>query len=117
MRVGSIFISGNTLNQQLTIPPVYEWQAGLKNPMLRLLLLLNAPITIAMPMSCRVNEVNHHILFVDVHGNTPDRFVTHELLKRHLGCDVSMAEFEELEQLPGPRLYIVSTWHLFYLVF
>ncbi|KAF9077175.1 hypothetical protein BDP27DRAFT_1413620 [Rhodocollybia butyracea] len=49
----------------------------------------------------RISEVNHHISFVDAQGNTPERFVTHELLKRHLGYDVSMAEFEELEQLPG----------------
>jgi hypothetical protein len=26
--------------------------------------------------------------------------VTHELLKRHLGYNVSMAEFRELEELP-----------------
>ncbi|KAF9077114.1 hypothetical protein BDP27DRAFT_1357264 [Rhodocollybia butyracea] len=49
----------------------------------------------------RISEVNHHVSFVDAQGNTPERFVTHELLKRHLGYDVSMAEFEELEQLPA----------------
>jgi hypothetical protein len=48
----------------------------------------------------RISEVNHHVSFVDAQGNTPERFVTHELLKRHLGYDVSMAEFEELEQPP-----------------
>jgi len=48
----------------------------------------------------RISEVNHHISFVDAQGNTPERFVTHELLKRHLGYEVSMSEFEELEQPP-----------------
>jgi hypothetical protein len=48
----------------------------------------------------RISEVNHHVSFVDAQGNTPERFVTHELLKRHLGYEVSMAEFEELEQPP-----------------
>lgn len=48
----------------------------------------------------RISEVNHHVSFVDAQGNTPERFVTHELLKRHLGYDVTMREFEELEQPP-----------------
>jgi hypothetical protein len=48
----------------------------------------------------RISEANHHVSFVDAQGNTPERFVTHELLKRHLGYDVSMSEFEELEQPP-----------------
>lgn len=48
----------------------------------------------------RISDVNHHVSFVDAQGNTPERFVTHELLKRHLGYDVSMAEFRELEELP-----------------
>jgi len=48
----------------------------------------------------RISEVNHHVSFVDAQGNTPERFVTHELLKRHLGYEVTMAEFEELEQPP-----------------
>lgn len=48
----------------------------------------------------RISDVNHHISFVDAQGNTPERFVTHELLKRHLGYDVSMREFEELEVPP-----------------
>lgn len=48
----------------------------------------------------RISEVNHHVSFVDAQGNTPERFVTHELLKRHLGYEVSMSEFEELEQPP-----------------
>jgi len=49
----------------------------------------------------RISEVNHHVSFVDAQGNTPERFITHELLKRHLGYNVSMTEFEELEQLPA----------------
>ncbi|OCK73109.1 hypothetical protein K432DRAFT_438401 [Lepidopterella palustris CBS 459.81] len=48
----------------------------------------------------RISEVNHHVSFVDAQGNTPERFVTHELLKRHLGYEVSMSEFEVLEQPP-----------------
>ncbi|CAD0108005.1 unnamed protein product, partial [Aureobasidium uvarum] len=48
----------------------------------------------------RISDVNHHVSFVDAQGNTPERFVTHELLKRHLGYDVSMQEFRELEELP-----------------
>jgi len=40
------------------------------------------------------------VSFVDAQGNTPERFVTHELLKRHLGYEVSVAEFEEMERLP-----------------
>lgn len=49
----------------------------------------------------RISDVNPHVSFVDAQGNTPERFVTHELLKRHLGYDVSMAEFEEMEALPA----------------
>lgn len=49
----------------------------------------------------RISEVNHHVSFVDAQGNMPERFVTHELLKRHLGYEVSMAEFEVLEQPPA----------------
>ena len=48
----------------------------------------------------RISDVNHHVSFVDAQGNMPERFVTHELLKRHLGYDVSMAEFEQMEQPP-----------------
>ncbi|TVY32799.1 hypothetical protein LOCC1_G008712 [Lachnellula occidentalis] len=48
----------------------------------------------------RISQVNHHVSFVDAQGNTPERFVTHELLKRHLGYEVTMSEFEELEQPP-----------------
>ncbi|RKO83097.1 hypothetical protein BDK51DRAFT_31042 [Blyttiomyces helicus] len=49
----------------------------------------------------RISDVNHHVSFVDAQGNMPERFVTHELLKRHLGYDVSMGEFEEMEALRG----------------
>ncbi|KAJ7150220.1 hypothetical protein C8R46DRAFT_963473 [Mycena filopes] len=48
----------------------------------------------------RISDVNPHISFVDAQGNTPERFVTHELLKRHLGLDLSLAQFEEMEALP-----------------
>ncbi|KAL1855973.1 hypothetical protein Plec18170_003840 [Paecilomyces lecythidis] len=43
-----------------------------------------------------------NLSFVDAQGNIPERFVTHELLKRHLGYNLSMAEFEALEKLPPP---------------
>ena len=49
----------------------------------------------------RISDVNHHVSFVDAQGNTPERFVTHELLKRHLGYEVSMDEFQRLEELPA----------------
>lgn len=49
----------------------------------------------------RIGDVNHHVSFVDAQGNTPERFVTHELLKRHLGYEVTMREFEQMEELPG----------------
>lgn len=48
----------------------------------------------------RISDVNHHVSFVDAQGNCPERHVTHELLKRHLGYDISMQEFEEMEELP-----------------
>ena len=49
----------------------------------------------------RISDVNHHVSFVDAQGNCPERFVTHELLKRHLGYDISMQEFEQMEELPA----------------
>lgn len=49
----------------------------------------------------RISDVNHHVSFVDAQGNTPERFVTHELLKRHLGYDMSMSEFQQMEELPA----------------
>ena len=48
----------------------------------------------------RISDVNHHVSFVDAQGNTPERFVTHELLKRHLGYEISMSEFQQMEELP-----------------
>lgn len=48
----------------------------------------------------RISDVNHHVSFVDAQGNCPERFVTHELLKRHLGYDISMREFVEMETPP-----------------
>jgi hypothetical protein len=54
----------------------------------------------------RISDVNHHVSFVDAQGNAPERFITYELLKRHLGYEVSMSEFEELEQPPP---YSLST--------
>lgn len=48
----------------------------------------------------RISEVNPHVSFVDAQGNMPERFVTHELLKRHLGYDITMSEFEDMEQPP-----------------
>ena len=48
----------------------------------------------------RISDVNHHVTFVDAQGNFPERFVTHELLKRHLGYDMSLQEFEQVEELP-----------------
>lgn len=49
----------------------------------------------------RISDVNHHVSFVDAQGNCPERFVTHELLKRHLGYDISMQEFQQMEELPA----------------
>ncbi|KAF2159976.1 hypothetical protein M409DRAFT_60379 [Zasmidium cellare ATCC 36951] len=49
----------------------------------------------------RISDVNHHVSFVDAQGNCPERFVTHELLKRHLGYEISMSEFETMEELPA----------------
>ncbi|RMZ85819.1 hypothetical protein DV737_g523, partial [Chaetothyriales sp. CBS 132003] len=49
----------------------------------------------------RISDVNHHVSFVDAQGNMPERFVTHELLKRHLGYAVSMEEFQQMEELPA----------------
>lgn len=48
----------------------------------------------------RISDFNHNVSFVDAQGNCPERFVTLELLKRHLGHDISMQEFEEMEQPP-----------------
>ncbi|RAH47102.1 uncharacterized protein BO95DRAFT_513387 [Aspergillus brunneoviolaceus CBS 621.78] len=50
----------------------------------------------------RISEVNPHVAFVDAQGNTPERYVTHELLKRHLGYEVTLSEFEEWERHAPP---------------
>ncbi len=49
----------------------------------------------------RISQVNHRVSFVDAQGNCPERFVTHDLLKRHLGYDISMQEFVQMEELPA----------------
>ncbi|KAK9251222.1 hypothetical protein V1507DRAFT_465312, partial [Lipomyces tetrasporus] len=48
----------------------------------------------------RISDVNHHVSFIDAQGNNPERFITHELLKRYLGYEISMSEFEQMEELP-----------------
>lgn len=53
----------------------------------------------------RISDVNRHVSFVDAQGNIPERFVTHELLKRHLGYDISIDEFTRME---GPPSYSES---------
>ncbi|KAJ5310394.1 uncharacterized protein N7443_002855 [Penicillium atrosanguineum] len=54
----------------------------------------------------RMCDHNPRVSFVDAQGNIPERMVTHELLKRHLGRDLTISQFEELEQtsveLPSP---------------
>ncbi|KAJ6120147.1 hypothetical protein N7523_004427 [Penicillium sp. IBT 18751x] len=49
----------------------------------------------------RMSEHNPRISFFDAQGNIPERMVTHELLKRHLGRDLTISQFEELEQTPA----------------
>lgn len=49
----------------------------------------------------RISDVNRHVSFIDAQGNIPERYVTHELLKRHLGYDLSMDEFRRMEGLPS----------------
>uniref|UniRef100_A0A093V2L5 VWFA domain-containing protein n=1 Tax=Talaromyces marneffei PM1 TaxID=1077442 RepID=A0A093V2L5_TALMA len=49
----------------------------------------------------RISDVNRHVSFIDAQGNIPERYVTHELLKRHLGYDLSMDEFKRMEGLPS----------------
>ncbi|RAO66607.1 uncharacterized protein BHQ10_002619 [Talaromyces amestolkiae] len=48
----------------------------------------------------RISDVNRHVSFIDAQGNIPERYVTHELLKRHLGYDLSMDDFRRMEGLP-----------------
>ncbi|KAJ5113208.1 hypothetical protein N7456_001742 [Penicillium angulare] len=55
----------------------------------------------------RISEINPRISFVEAQGNISERFVLHELLKRHLGRDIPMSELRDLEQstaeLPSPQ--------------
>ncbi|KAJ5971856.1 uncharacterized protein N7479_001774 [Penicillium vulpinum] len=46
----------------------------------------------------RISNTNPRISFLDAQGNMPERFITHELLKRHLGYNVSFSDFKTLEQ-------------------
>ncbi|KAJ7757639.1 hypothetical protein B0H16DRAFT_1824059 [Mycena metata] len=104
----------------------FGWQAGAETPILRLLLLLDGEATDMDEFELdllglswahvtifligpdghanelqRISDVNPHVSFIDAQGNTPERYVTHELLKRHLGVDLSLAEFREMEAVPG----------------
>lgn len=49
----------------------------------------------------RISDVNRHVSFVDAQGRIPERYVTHELLKRHLGYDLSIDDFRRMEGLPS----------------
>ncbi|CAG8427742.1 unnamed protein product [Penicillium salamii] len=58
----------------------------------------------------RMADLNSRVSFIEAQGLVSERFVTHELLKCHLGENISMSEFEDLEQQPvelpsplGPR--------------
>ncbi|KAI2791991.1 hypothetical protein POX_b02022 [Penicillium oxalicum] len=48
-----------------------------------------------------ISDPNPRVSFVDAQGNVPERFIVHELLKRHLGRPICMGEFEQLELVPG----------------
>ncbi|CAG8939872.1 unnamed protein product [Penicillium salamii] len=48
----------------------------------------------------RMADLNPRVSFIEAQGLVPERFVTHELLKCHLGENISMSEFEDLEQQP-----------------
>lgn len=55
----------------------------------------------------RMSEVNHRVSFVAAEGIIPERLITHELLKRHLGFELPKSRFQELErplpaELPSP---------------
>ncbi|KAJ5505350.1 hypothetical protein N7453_004307 [Penicillium expansum] len=106
--------------------PMYGWQARPQTPILRLLIVLDGEATDMneflldllglilglchdLPDGCpqhhrfanelhRISNANPRVSFVDAQGNMPERFVTHELLKRHLRYNVSFSEFEMLEQ-------------------
>lgn len=45
-----------------------------------------------------ISNTNPRVSFLDAQGNMPERFIAHELLKRHLRYNVSFADFETLEQ-------------------
>ena len=49
----------------------------------------------------QISEANPRFSFVDVQGIVPERYALHELLKRHLGREITMGEFKELERLPA----------------
>jgi hypothetical protein len=55
----------------------------------------------------RISEINPRISFVEAQGNVAERFILHELLKRHLGRDLTMPEFRDLQhftaELPSPE--------------
>ncbi|KAJ5766246.1 uncharacterized protein N7511_003862 [Penicillium nucicola] len=46
----------------------------------------------------RMADSYPHMSFVETQGLVPERMITHELLKHHLDRDLSMPEFENLEQ-------------------
>lgn len=46
----------------------------------------------------RISNTNPRVSFLDAQGNIPERFITHELLKRHLRYGLSFSDFETLEQ-------------------
>ncbi|CAG8297125.1 unnamed protein product [Penicillium olsonii] len=54
----------------------------------------------------RMAHSNPRVSFVEAQGLVPERIVTHELLKSHLGLNISTSEFEDLErqlvELPSP---------------
>ncbi|EED15713.1 hypothetical protein TSTA_051490 [Talaromyces stipitatus ATCC 10500] len=49
----------------------------------------------------RISDFNRHVSFVDAQGNVPERYATHELLKRHLGRDILIDDFRRMEGLPS----------------
>jgi hypothetical protein len=66
----------------------------------------------------RMVDSNQHLSLVEAQGLVPERFVTHELLKCHLGQELSISEFENLEQQPaelpcplGPRTQGAQSSH------
>ncbi|CAI7663604.1 unnamed protein product [Penicillium crustosum] len=46
----------------------------------------------------RISNTNPRVSFLDAQGNIPERFIAHELLKRHLRYGLSFSDFEILEQ-------------------